>query len=91
MPAGGVRRIRILKTYLDPASYRAEGDRVVFERSLSIKRNEVVLPAGFELVGCSVPALVSIEGDGRVVASFVNDRDDALAVRIEGRRLGGRP
>jgi hypothetical protein len=51
----------------------------------------VVLPAGYELVGSAVPAIVSTESDGRVVASFVNDRDDSLAVKVEGRRLAGRP
>ena len=88
VPKGGERRIRIYKTYLDAKSYRAEGDRIVFERSLSIRRNEVVLPAGYELVGSAVPAIVSTEADGRVVASFVNDRDDELPVKIEGRRPG---
>jgi hypothetical protein len=91
VPKGGERRIRIYKTYLDPASYRTEGDRIVFERTLSIRRNAVVLPAGYELVGSAVPAIVSTESDGRVVASFVNDRDDSLAVKVEGRRLAGRP
>jgi hypothetical protein len=91
VPKGGEQRIRIYKTYLDPASYRTEGDRIVFERTLSIRRNAVVLPAGYELVGSAVPAIVSTEPDGRIVASFVNDRDHALAVKIEGRRLGGRP
>jgi hypothetical protein len=91
VPKGGERRIRIYKTYLDAASYHAEGDRIVFERSLSIRRNAVVLPPGYELVGSAVPAIVCTEADGRVVASFVNDRDDALAVKIEGRRLGGKP
>jgi len=89
VPKEGVRRVRIFKTYTDPKSYYAEGDRVVFDRGLSIRRNAVVLPPGYELVGCSVPAIVSTEGDGRVKASFVNDRDDTLPVRIVGRRVPG--
>jgi hypothetical protein len=87
VPKGGVKRIRIVKTYTDAKSYYAEGDRIVFDRGLSIRRNAVVLPAGYELVGCSVPAVVSTEADGRVKASFVNDRDDTLPVKIVGRRL----
>ena len=35
---------------------------------------------------CTVPAIVSTEADGRVKASFVNDRDDVLPVKIVGRR-----
>ena len=50
VPAGGATRLRILKTYLDPKSYYAEGDTVIFDRGLSIRRNAVVLPAGYELV-----------------------------------------
>ena len=87
VPKGGARRIRIFKTYADPKSYYPEGDRIVFDRGLSIRRNAVVLPAGYELVSCSVPAIVSTEADGRVKASFVNDRDDVLPVKIVGRRL----
>lgn len=89
VPANGQRRIRILKTYTDPKSYYAEGDRIVFDRGLGIRRNTVVLPAGYELVGSAVPAIVSTEADGRVKASFVNDRDDILPVKLTGRRLAG--
>jgi hypothetical protein len=87
VPAGGATRLRILKTYLDAKSYYAEGDTIVFDRGLSIRRNAVVLPAGYELVGCAAPAVVGTEADGRVKVSFVNDRDDTLPVRIVGRRL----
>ena len=89
VPKDGQRRIRIFKTYTDPKSYYAEGDRIVFDRGLGIRRNAVVLPAGYELVGSAVPAIVSTEADGRVKASFVNDRDDTLPVKITGRRLAG--
>jgi hypothetical protein len=86
VPAGGATRLRIFKTYLDPKSYYSEGDTIVFDRGLGIRRNAVVLPAGYELVGCAVPAIVSTEPDGRVKVSFVNDRDDSLPVRLVGRR-----
>jgi hypothetical protein len=86
VPKDGERRIRIFKTYTDPKSYYTEGDRVVFDRGLGIRRNAVLLPAGYELVSCTVPAIVSTEADGRVKASFVNDRDDVLPVKIVGRR-----
>jgi len=86
VPTDGERRIRIFKTYTDPKSYYAEADRVVFDRGLGIRRNAVLLPAGYELVSSTVPAIVSTEADGRVKASFVNDRDDLLPVKIVGRR-----
>ena len=46
----GETRLLIDKTYFDTVSYRAGGDTLVFDRPLGIKRNAVVLPAGYELV-----------------------------------------
>jgi hypothetical protein len=54
---------------------------------LGIKRNVVILPAGWELVENASPAIVSTGQDGRVHLSFLNDRDDQLPVKITGRRL----
>src|SRR5208282_5161327 len=58
VPPYGQGRVLILKTYKDPKSYFREGDSLVFNRPLGIKRNKVVLPAGYELVGCNVPSQV---------------------------------
>jgi hypothetical protein len=60
---------------------------LVFDRPLGIKRNVVILPAGWELVGSASPAIVSTETDGRIHLSFLNDRDDQLPVKITARRL----
>ena len=87
VPKGGETRIRIFKTYTDPASYYLKDGALIFERQLGIKRNVVVLPAGWEVVECASPAIVSTETDGRVRVSFVNDRDDQLPVRIVARKL----
>jgi hypothetical protein len=72
VPAEGQGRILIVKTYKDAKSYYREGDAIVFDRSLSIRRNKVVLPAGYELVGCNVPSQVLHEPDGRIAISFMN-------------------
>ena len=64
---------RILKTYKDPKSYYAEGDLIVFDRSLGIKRNAVVLPEGYELVSCNFPSQVIEEADGRLAISHWNN------------------
>jgi hypothetical protein len=85
VPKAGEARVRIFKTYLDAASYNADGPDLVFERSFGIKRNEIVLPAGFELVSCSAPGIVSTGSDGRIRVSFFNDRDDQLLVKLRGR------
>lgn len=38
VPKGGEARVRIFKTYMDAASYNANGKDLVFERSFGIKR-----------------------------------------------------
>jgi hypothetical protein len=87
VPKGGETRIRIFKTYTDAPSYSIKDGLLVFDRPLGIKRNTVILPLGWELVGSASPAIVSTEADGRIHLSFLNDRDDQLPVRITARRL----
>lgn len=87
VPKGGETRIRIFKTYADAPSYYVKDGQLVFERPLGIKRNVVVLPAGWELVESASPAIVSTGADGRTRVSFLNDRDDQLPVKIVARRL----
>ena len=87
VPAKGELRLRIDKTYRDAKSYFTEGERIVFSRSLGVKRNAVVLPAGYELVACNVPAQVLQEQDGRVKVSFINPGPDPASVVVKGRRL----
>ena len=87
VPSGGELRLRIDKTYRDPKSYFLEGDRLVFARSLGVRRNSVVLPAGHELVACNVPAQVLQEADGRIKVSFMNPGPDAASVVVKARRL----
>jgi hypothetical protein len=87
VPKGGETRLRIYKTYTDAASYYIKDGQLIFDRPLGIKRNVVVLPAGWELVGCASPAIVSTDPDGRIRISFVNDRDDQLPVKIIARRV----
>lgn len=85
VPKGGEARVRIFKTYMDAASYSADGRELIFERSFGIKRNVIVLPAGFELIACSAPGIVSTDAGGRIRVSFFNDRDDQLLVKLRGR------
>jgi hypothetical protein len=73
VPPEGQARLLILKTYKDAKSYYREGDAIVFNRPLGIPRNAVVLPAGYELVGCNIPSQVLSQPDGRIAISFMND------------------
>jgi hypothetical protein len=72
VPQDGQGRLLILKTYKDAKSYYRDGDAIVFNRSLGIKRNSVVLPAGYELIGCNVASQILPEADGRTAVSFMN-------------------
>lgn len=87
VPNGGQSRIRILKTYKDAASYFREGDAVVFKRSLGIRRNAVVLPDAFELIGANVPVQVIEERDGRIAASFMQLYAGDVPLVIKARPL----
>ena len=91
VPEGGEGRIRILKTYKDARSYRREGDLIVFERPLGIKRNAVVLPKGYELVSCNIPSQVIEEPDGRLNVSFMNTYPGEAPLVIKARPLSARP
>jgi hypothetical protein len=90
VPDEGEVRLRIEKTYKDPASYFRDGDTIVFSRSLGINRNAIVLPAGYELVACNVPAQVLSEQDGRIVVSFINISPAAAPLRLRARPLARR-
>ena len=87
VPKGGETRIRIFKTYTDAKSYYVKDGVLVFDRPFGIRRDVVVLPAGWELTGSASPGIVSTQEDGRVRISFLNDRDDQLPVKISARRL----
>src|SRR6202043_2845345 len=72
VPAHGQGRVVIVKTYKDPKSYYLDGKTIVFNRPLGVKRNKVVLPPGYEVVGLTVPSQVLTEKDGRIAISFLH-------------------
>lgn len=72
VPDGGQARIRIDKTYKDAKSYFRDGDAIVFDRSLGIRRNSVVLPPGYRIERVNVPSQIRTEPDGRLMVSFMN-------------------
>jgi hypothetical protein len=80
-------RLRLSETYTAPASYRLDGDELVFERSLGRPRNSVVLPKGWYLTQLSIPAVVRQTPDGLTRIDFVNGRPDAVEVLLKGKKL----
>ena len=89
VPSGGSVRLRISETYTDAGRYRLEGNELVFDRSLGRPRNAIMLPAGFALTACSIPATVSETTDGRIRLDFVNPRPDEIAVLLKARKRSG--
>ncbi len=72
VPEHGRGRITIRKTYKDANSYHTDGKAIVFNRPLGVKRNKVVLPPGYEVVGLTVPSQILTEKDGRIAISFMH-------------------
>lgn len=72
VPEHGQGRVVIIKTYKDAKSYHRDGNMIVFDRPLGVKRNKVVLPPGYEVVGLTVPSQILTEKDGRIAISFLN-------------------
>ena len=84
-------RLRISETYTDVKSYRLDGDDLVFDRSFGRPHNAVVLPAGWYLTACAIPAAVSQMPDGRIRLDFVNPRPDEISVLIKARKRPSSP
>jgi hypothetical protein len=87
VPQAGEVRIRIDKTYEDRKSYFREGDRIVFDRPLGIRKNSVVLPAGYEVASLNVPSQILSEPDGRIAVSFINSFPGPAGLVLKGRAL----
>ena len=80
---GGQARIRIIKTYKDAKSYRREGEAIIFDRPLGIRRNAVVLPSGYRMTECNVPSQVLAEPDGRTRISFMHQAPGQAALVLK--------
>jgi hypothetical protein len=85
VPKGGEGRVLIDKTYRDPKSYYRDGDTIVFDRSLGIRRNAIVLPVGYRLISCNVLSQVMATADGRVMITFMNPGPPAAPLVIRAR------
>ena len=80
---GGQARIRVIKTYKDATSYRRDGAGIVFNRALGIRRGAIVLPSGYQLTDCNVPAQVLSEPDGRIRVSFMHEAPGAAGMILK--------
>jgi hypothetical protein len=85
VPAGGIGRVRIYKTYTDPRTYMMNGNDIVWVRSLSGYRLGVVLPKGFAFVSSNVAAQLMPTADGRLKLAFANPSGQANPLTIHAR------
>ncbi len=81
-------RLRISETYADPGRYGLNGDELVWDRAFGRPANAMVLPQGWYLTNCSIPATVSTQPDGRVRLDFINPRNDNVEVLVTAKRRG---
>lgn len=79
-------RLRISETYADPGRYGLVGDELVWDRAFGRPANAMVLPLGWMLTNCSIPATVSETPDGRIRLDFTNPRNDEVAVLLTAAR-----
>jgi hypothetical protein len=79
-------RIRVEETYTDPVGYAMKGNELVWARTLGRPLNFVTLPAGWTLTSVNVPAVISLDREGRVMLRFTNIRNGDIAVDIHARK-----
>jgi hypothetical protein len=82
-------RVRVIETYTDPVGYRIGSGELVWDRTLGRPYNDVALPAGWMLTSVSVPAIVSLDAEGRVLCRFTNPRNDEIHVVLKARKRKG--
>jgi hypothetical protein len=83
---GESARVRVIETYTDAERYFVKDGELVWDRTLGRPFNLVVLPAGWMLSSVSVPAVVSLDPEGRVACRFINPRNDEVHVVLKARR-----
>jgi hypothetical protein len=79
-------RIRVEETYTDPVGYKLDGGELVWTRTLGRPINSVTLPDGWMLTLVNTPAVVGLDGQGRVTMRFTNIRNGNLDVTIRARK-----
>jgi len=86
VPLHGQGRVIIIKTYKDAKSYHVDGNSIVFDRPLGVRRNKVVLPPGYEVTGLTVPSQILTEKDGRIAVSFLHAGSGEAPLVLHARK-----
>jgi len=83
---GQSARIRVEETYTDPVGYTVKDGELNWTRTLGRPVNYVTLPAGWMLTSVSIPAVVSLDDQGRITLRFTNTRNGDIAVELKARK-----
>jgi hypothetical protein len=91
VPPRGQGRVRIEKTVTDAKAYTRVGTAGTFTVPLGAGRNDLVLPAGYELTACNIPVRVLAEDDGRTKIDVMNvaPGNVTLVMKIRAGALTG--
>jgi hypothetical protein len=84
---GESARVRVIETYTDPVGYRIEGNELIWDRTLGRPYNDVTLPQGWMLTSTSVPAIISLDAEGRLLCRYTNPRNDEIHVVIKAKAV----
>ncbi|HEY6250943.1 MAG TPA: hypothetical protein VI685_13365 [Candidatus Angelobacter sp.] len=83
---GQSTRIRVEETYTDPVGYTVKDDELLWRRTLGRPLNFVSLPPGWMLTSLNIPAVISLDDQGRVTLRFTNTRNGDIDVEIKARK-----
>ena len=82
--AGQSVRVRVIETYTDP-TYTVKNGELIWDRTLGRPRNEVTVPDGWMLTQVTVPAIISLDAQGRITCRFTNPHNDEIHVVLKAR------
>jgi hypothetical protein len=86
VPAGGIGRVLIYKTYKDERTYQMNGEDIVWVRSLSGYRLGVVLPKGYAFTSANIAAQLSTTADGRLKLAFASPNAQANNLTVHAHK-----
>jgi len=72
VPKDGQARIRIELTANSAYMFQRDGSQATFTMPVRSPRGTVILPAGYELLSCDIPAQILAGADGRTVVSYMH-------------------
>jgi hypothetical protein len=84
-------RIRVEETYTDPVGYTLEKGELVWKRTLGRPLDYVTLPPDWMLTSVDVPAVISLDSQGRVLLRFTNTRNGDIAITLRARHRPSPP